>query len=152
MAIYRIYSTLDDANDKLARFQHKHPYLSNGLYGKAHEKALKEQLEGKEGKASKDFLRKAVATGAAGGGVTGGLLGHVLSTRKKRGAIKGAAIGAVAGGALDYGLTKLEYALRRKKIGNKVYDHDRWLDNMKVADGEMTESEFNKKWKNNKKK
>ena len=150
MAIYRVYSKLDEFNDRSARYQHKHPYLTNGPLGKSYERALKEQLAGKEGKASKDYLKKSVIAGAGIGGAVGGFIG--ASARKNK---KAAAISALVGtglGAVDgYASSKLSSYLQRKKFGDGVYRKERWLDNMKVVDGEMTEAEFNKKWKSNKK-
>lgn len=147
--VQRIYSKFDDFNDKSARFQHKHPYLTNGPLGKSYERALKEQLAGKEGKASKDYLKKSVIVGAGASGVLGGIIGSGVRKNKK-----GAAVGALVGtglGAIDgYASSKLSSYLQRKKVGDEIYKKERWLDNMKVVDGEMTEAEFNKKWKSKK--
>lgn len=148
--VQRIYSKFDDFNDKSARFQHKHPYLTNGPLGKSYERALKEQLAGKEGKASKDYLKKSVIAGAGIGGTAGGFIGAGARKNKKAAAI-GALIGTGLGAVDGYASNKMSSFLQRNKFGDEIYKKERWLDNMKVVDGEMTEAEFNKKWKNKKK-
>ena len=158
MAVYRLQrkyslnSRLKDIDDRSIRLKHTNPELFNMESGgnipfaREQEDATKEILKtGKiNGKAAKKHVRRVSgyfgAMGTVGGAIIGGSKG-----------IKGAAVGAALGGlssaAGGYGITKASH--KSNQVFGKTFKKrtERILDNMDVAEGKMTESEFNKKWK-----
>lgn len=151
MATYRVqrlFSKWEEYNDKAARFQHKHPKLAFGLIGNQAEDALEESMRtGKtDGKKVKRYVKnQTILSGIGSTGIgagTGALIGG-----KKGALIGGAAVAALgtAGGYLSGKAMVHTAAHRGEKFAG--YKTERWLDNMKVVDGKMSEEEFNKKWK-----
>lgn len=158
MATYRVqraFSKLDEANDKLTRLQHKYPraYRNDFLLGKQAEEATEEVFRtGKtDGEKAKAYKKASTKVDAAAAGITGAAVGSAVGAAKKgkKGALIGAALGTVTGAAagagIGYGTASLVNKSNAKWSKTKV--GKRALDNMKVADGKMTEEEFNQKWK-----
>jgi uncharacterized protein YcfJ len=152
MATYRIqrlFSKWEEFNDKNVRFQHKHPKLSYlNPIGDQAEAAFEESMRTKKtsGKKAKRYVKNQTILGSVGDSIIGAAGGAALGGKK--GAAIGGAIGAVTGAGTGYLMGKSlvhSGAYRGKKMAG--YRTDRWLDNMKVADGKMSEEEFNKKWK-----
>lgn len=152
MATYRIqrlFSKWEEYNDRAARFQHRHPKLSHiSLIGDQAENALEESMRtGKtNGKKAKKFIKNQTILSGIGDAGLGAGAGALIGGKK--GALIGGAAGAALGTASGYlsGKAMVHTAAHR---GEKFagYKTERWLDNMKVADGKMSEEEFNKKWK-----
>ena len=156
MATYRVqrlFSKWEELNDWSARVQHKHPKLTHySPIGDQAEEALEEAMRtGKTGgKKAKRFIKNHTIYEGAALGTSGALLG--ASVGGKKGAAIGGLSGAGIGAGLGYGSAKLadHIAAKRGKHKNEKmggYRTDRWLDNMDVADGKMSEEDFNKKWK-----
>ena len=152
MATYRIqrlYSKWEEYNDRMARFQHRHPKLSRmSLIGDQAEDALEESMrtEKTNGEKAKRYVKNQTILGGIGSTGIGAGAGALIGGKKGAlvGGTAGAALGTV-GGYLS-GKAMIHTAAHR---GEKFagYRTDRWLDNMKVADGKMSEEDFNKKWK-----
>jgi hypothetical protein len=152
MATYRIlrlFSKWEEQGDKMARFQHRHPNLAHvSLIGDQVEDALEESMRtGKtNGKKAKKLIKNQTILNGVGDTGLGAAAGAFLGGKK------GALIGAIAGGTLGAGsgylggkLLVRNGARRGEKFAG--YKTERWLDNMKVVDGKMSEEDFNKKWK-----
>ena len=152
MAIYRIqrlFSKWEEYNDKMARFQHRHPNLAHvSLIGDQVEDALEESMRtGKtNGKKAKKLIKNQTILSGVGSAGIGAGAGAILGGNK--GALIGGAAGTVLGAGSGYLNGKLlvhANAHRGEKFAG--YKTERWLDNMKVVDGKMSEEDFNKKWK-----
>jgi hypothetical protein len=147
--VRRLFSKWEEYNDKMARFQHKHPKLAHvSLIGDQAEDALEESMRtGKaNGKKAKKFIKNQTILSGVGSTGIGAGAGAILGGKK--GALIGGAAGAALGAGSGYLSGKLlvrNGARRGEKFAG--YKTERWLDNMKVADGKMSEEGFNKKWK-----
>ena len=152
MATYRIqrlFSKWEESNDRMARFQHKHPKLAYvSLIGDQAEDALEESMRtGKtDSKKAKRYVKNETILSGVGSTGIGAGAGALIGGKK--GALIGSAAGAALGTASGYLSSKAMIhaaAHRGKKFAG--YKTERWFDNMKVADGKMSEEDFNKKWK-----
>ena len=125
----------DEDDDKLRLMDRVELAADKHLNIKQGRKAQKAALEGKVGKA-------VVESGKIYIPVVG-----ALATKKVKGALKGAAVGAAMGGAstAGYGVGTAGVKVLRKI--SPRYDElaERRLDQLKMADGEMTKKEFKKK-------
>jgi hypothetical protein len=150
MAVYRIQRLYSSINDKLQRAD-RNGYMGyvggydNGQ-SRVHQNARKEIIEtGKtDGKFAKESANLNTIGGAALGGLAGGLgAAHLKGSNKKLAlaAAGGAALGGVAS-------RKLNKSYQKRIAKNRHLDkHQRYVDNIKVADGYMSEEDFDKKWK-----
>lgn len=159
MAIYRLQrqyslnSRFQDIDDKSIRLKYSNPesfYLSSGggyvPFAREQEDATREILKtGKtNGKAAKKHVRRVSGYFGAMGTVGGAIIGK---SKGIKGAVVGAALGGLSSAAGGYGITKASH--KSNQVFGKTFKKrtERILDNMDVAEGKMTESEFNKKWK-----
>jgi len=131
MAVYRIFSTLRDkairsdqhSEDGLSRMRADKEVLESGNINGVHSKTLRGQT-------------------SMMSGILGGALGASIKGSQKTRAIAGTSA-AIAGGIAGYQGQKY----RQKKLLKNKKKNQRYLDNIKVSFGEMSEEDFNKKWK-----
>ena len=104
-------------------------------------------LEDRHGEAIIKSGKVFVPVGAVIGGTVGG-----IATKSVKGALKGVAAGAASGvgGAVSLGLGSVGNRISKKLSPTHETMSDRRLDEIKVANGEMTKKEFKKKYYNNK--
>ena len=152
MATYRIqrlFSKWEEHNDRMARFQHRHPNLAHiSFIGNQAEDALEESMRTKktDGKKAKKFIKNQTILHGVGDAGLGAAAGALIGGKK--GALIGGSAGAVLGAGSGYLSGKLLVRNGARRGGRFAgYNTDRWLDNMKVVDGKMSEEDFNKKWK-----
>lgn len=133
----------DDDNDDKLRFGDRVELVADKYLNiKQGRKAEKAVLEGKVGKAIVEGGKILIPIGTVAGGVTG-----ALATKNVKGALKGAAVGAAVGGACTAiggaGTTRVKVL---RKISPRYEElAERRLDQLKMAEGEMTKKEFKKK-------
>ncbi len=131
-----------EEDDKLRLMDRVELAADKHLKPKQVRKAEKAAVEGKVGKAIVESGKIYIPVGTVAGGVVG-----ALATKKVKGALKGAALGAAMGGAgtAGYGVGTTGVKVLRKI--SPRYDElaERRLDQLKMADGEMTKKEFKKK-------
>lgn len=132
----------EDDDDKLKLGDRVDLAIDKHLNTKQGRKAEKASLEGKVGKAIVEGGKILIPISTVAGGVTGALV-----TKNVKGALKGAAVGAAMGGAgtAGYGAGTAGVKVLRKI--SPLYNElaERRLDQLKMADGEMTKKEFKKK-------
>ena len=139
---------MSSIKDKLARVETEYEWLPDGslpnftLVNDANEEILK---SGKtSGHKSRSLRKNVIGTGILGGGTFGYNTAKKMGL-KKTGSILGAAGSAAVGGVLGNVAAKRWQKKTAKKHGTKK--GERALDNYKVARREMTEEEFNRKWR-----
>ena len=150
--------------DKMARGEYKHPYLYNGPYpyGKDALKSHIEKAKGEAGEDTEKYNRKVAKAIAAAASIPGATLGYLVARDEfKKSKLVSSGAGVAAGLGMAALMGGAEYAGRKMadKIHNKAYKNkpkyrknlERFLDNGRVVNGEMSEEDFDKKWKNKQK-
>ena len=131
MAIYKVFSTFRDkairsdqySGDGLSRMRADKETMESGNINGTHSKTLRGQT-------------------SMMSGILGGVLGLSIKGSQKTKAIAGTSA-AIAGGIAGYQGQKY----RQKRLLKNKKKNQRYLDNIKVSFGEMSEEDFNKKWK-----
>ena len=131
-----------DDDDKLRLGDRADLVVDKYLTTKQGRKAQKASLEGKVGKAIVEGGKIFVPIGAIAGGAVG-----ALATKNVKGALTGAAVGAAMGGAGTVGAGAGAAGVKVLRKISPRYDEkaERRLDQLKMAEGEMTKKEFKKK-------
>lgn len=132
----------NDLNDKVSSFNAK---VNKKLGFNTANQSLIDDLEGRKGtKAQKKRdLQLALAGSLEGAGI--GVLSTIGSKKSALSQSGRVAATALVGAGLGYGTSKAASAIRRNSKGN-LYDKQRIADSTKVGTGEMSKSEFKKKW------
>jgi len=150
MAKYKVQRLYSSINDKLQRAD-RNGYMGyvggydNGQ-SRVHQNARKEIIE--TGRTDGKFAKESANLTTIGGATVGGLAG-ALGAAHFKGSNKKLALAAAGGAALGgVASRKLNKSYQKRIAKNRHLDkHQRYVDNIKVADGYMTEGDFNKKWK-----
>lgn len=138
----RYFSKKEEGDDKLRFMDRVELAADKHLNIKQGRKAEKAALEGKVGKAIVEGGKLLIPVGTVAGGVAG-----ALARKNVKGALKGAAVGAAVGGACTAlaGAGTAKVKVLRKTSPRYEELAERRLDQLKMADGEMTKKEFKKK-------